>query len=138
MLGILFSLEKKIDLLIQKSPDRPIADNKQSAPFHQRFDGNALLQKPRQEGPYRDRILYKAICADCNKSCEVPFKPSGDRPVYCKECFSTRKNKNIFNAKGNAKPIQPPISHAKPVEKATLSEKPKAAKKKKTKSRGRK
>jgi len=27
----------------------------------------------------------------CNKECEVPFKPSGDRPVYCKECFSKRK-----------------------------------------------
>ncbi|MDD5681408.1 MAG: hypothetical protein PHI59_09245, partial [Candidatus Omnitrophica bacterium] len=28
------------------------------------------------------------------KECEVPFKPSGDRPVYCKECFSKRKAGN--------------------------------------------
>ncbi len=138
MLGILSGLEKKIDILIQKSSNRPQIDNKQPAPFHHRFDGNALNQKPRQEAPYRDRILYKAICADCNKSCEVPFKPSGDRPVYCKECFSTRKNKNIFQAKGNAKPTQPPVSHAKAVEKEPLPEKSKTAKKKKTKLRGRK
>ena len=36
--------------------------------------------------------MFKAMCAECQKDCEVPFKPSGDRPVYCKECFSKRKN----------------------------------------------
>jgi len=38
------------------------------------------------------REMHKAICAECNKECEVPFKPSGDRPVYCRECFQKRKN----------------------------------------------
>ena len=38
------------------------------------------------------REMHKATCADCKKECEVPFKPSGDRPVYCRECFSKRKN----------------------------------------------
>jgi CxxC-x17-CxxC domain-containing protein len=38
------------------------------------------------------REMHKATCADCQKECEVPFKPSGDRPVYCKECFSKRKS----------------------------------------------
>ena len=37
------------------------------------------------------REMHKAICADCKKECEVPFKPSGGRPIYCKECFSKRK-----------------------------------------------
>jgi CxxC-x17-CxxC domain-containing protein len=40
----------------------------------------------------RPRQMHKATCADCKKECEVPFKPSGDRPVYCKECFSKRKD----------------------------------------------
>ena len=40
----------------------------------------------------RPREMYKATCADCKKECEVPFKPSGDRPVYCKECFGKRKD----------------------------------------------
>jgi CxxC-x17-CxxC domain-containing protein len=39
------------------------------------FDRNA----PRQ--------MYKAVCADCGRECEVPFKPSGDRPVLCSICF---------------------------------------------------
>ncbi len=37
------------------------------------------------------REMHKAVCSDCKKECEVPFKPSGDRPIYCKECFSKRK-----------------------------------------------
>ncbi len=39
----------------------------------------------------RPREMHKAVCADCKQECEVPFKPSGDRPVYCKDCFSKRK-----------------------------------------------
>ena len=39
----------------------------------------------------RPREMHKAVCADCKKECEVPFRPSGDRPVYCKECFGKRK-----------------------------------------------
>ena len=27
------------------------------------------------------REMSKATCSDCGKECEVPFKPSGDRPV---------------------------------------------------------
>lgn len=37
------------------------------------------------------RETHKAICADCQKECEVPFKPRGDRPVYCLDCFKKRK-----------------------------------------------
>ncbi len=31
--------------------------------------------------------MYNAICADCGKTCQVPFKPNGMKPVYCKDCF---------------------------------------------------
>jgi len=38
------------------------------------------------------REMFKATCAECKKECEVPFKPREDRPVYCKECFSKRRD----------------------------------------------
>ena len=34
-----------------------------------------------------DREMFPATCAECGKSTTVPFRPSGDKPVYCKECF---------------------------------------------------
>jgi CxxC-x17-CxxC domain-containing protein len=35
--------------------------------------------------------MHKAICDECHKSCEVPFRPSGDKPVYCNECFGSKR-----------------------------------------------
>ena len=37
------------------------------------------------------REMHKAICAECGEECDIPFKPSGDRPVYCRECFQKHK-----------------------------------------------
>ncbi len=31
--------------------------------------------------------MHQTICSDCGKSCEVPFRPSGDKPVFCSDCF---------------------------------------------------
>lgn len=31
--------------------------------------------------------LYKTSCAKCQNACEVPFRPNGMKPVYCKDCF---------------------------------------------------
>lgn len=38
-------------------------------------------------GDRGEREMFKATCAECGRPCEVPFRPSGDRPVYCKDCF---------------------------------------------------
>ncbi len=37
------------------------------------------------------REMHKAVCADCKKECEVPFKPSEDKPVYCRDCFQKHR-----------------------------------------------
>ena len=42
-----------------------------------------------------NREMYKVTCADCGKETEVPFKPDGSRPVYCKECFQKHKPKRF-------------------------------------------
>ena len=34
--------------------------------------------------------MHKATCSACGKTCEVPFRPTGEKPVYCKECFAER------------------------------------------------
>ncbi|MCE8429389.1 MAG: hypothetical protein J5U19_13485 [Candidatus Methanoperedens sp.] len=39
------------------------------------------------------REMHKATCADCGQETEVPFAPSGDRPVYCRECYQKHKPK---------------------------------------------
>jgi len=38
-----------------------------------------------------DRQMFSVVCDDCGNETEVPFRPSQDRPVYCKDCFGRRK-----------------------------------------------
>jgi CxxC-x17-CxxC domain-containing protein len=39
-----------------------------------------------------NRKIYDATCFECGQETQVPFKPSGDRPIYCKECYQKRRN----------------------------------------------
>lgn len=38
-----------------------------------------------------EREFHSAICAGCGQEARLPFKPRGDRPVYCSNCFQTQK-----------------------------------------------
>ncbi|HEV3156482.1 MAG TPA: zinc-ribbon domain containing protein [Candidatus Baltobacteraceae bacterium] len=38
------------------------------------------------------REMFQATCSACGKVAEVPFQPRGDKPVYCRDCFSKRPN----------------------------------------------
>jgi DNA-directed RNA polymerase len=37
------------------------------------------------------REMHKAVCSDCGKETEVPFKPTEGRPVYCRDCFQKHR-----------------------------------------------
>ena len=37
------------------------------------------------------REMHKVTCSDCGQETEVPFKPDGSRPVYCRDCFQKHK-----------------------------------------------
>jgi len=37
------------------------------------------------------REMHKAVCSECGKECEVPFKPTEGKPVFCRECFAKRR-----------------------------------------------
>lgn len=39
----------------------------------------------------RDNTMHKATCSECGKSCQVPFRPLGDKPVYCSNCFAAKR-----------------------------------------------
>ncbi|MDO8522800.1 MAG: hypothetical protein Q7S12_00735 [bacterium] len=40
----------------------------------------------------REITMHKAICSNCNQSCEVPFRPTGEKPVYCNNCFGKMRD----------------------------------------------
>jgi len=48
-----------------------------------------------------DREMHKAVCSDCGKDCEVPFKPTEGKPVKCQDCFRKNRPERSFNNNRN-------------------------------------
>lgn len=42
-------------------------------------------------GGRRDREMFDVTCSSCGQPAQVPFQPSGDKPVYCSSCFEKRR-----------------------------------------------
>ena len=42
-------------------------------------------------GPRPPREMHKAVCTECGQECEVPFKPTEGKPVFCNECFKKKR-----------------------------------------------
>ena len=42
----------------------------------------------------RPMTMHKAVCSKCGKDCQLPFRPNGNRAVFCSSCFEDQKNEN--------------------------------------------
>ncbi len=81
------------ELPFQPSGDRPV------------YCSNCLREKRQTRGggsgsgsygggarPQRQMYDVNLTCADCGKAItQLPFQPSGDRPVYCSDCNRNRR-----------------------------------------------
>ena len=34
--------------------------------------------------------MHDAVCDECGNDCQVPFRPSGEKPIYCSNCFEQK------------------------------------------------
>lgn len=48
-------------------------------------------RKQNRGGFQQQREMHDVVCAACGAETQVPFRPSSDRPVYCRDCFSQNK-----------------------------------------------
>ena len=111
----LIALDKKVDILVHRSlPERSPAPKPLS-----------ITPPANPHNHNKGREQHKAICADCRKECTIPFKPTGDRPVYCQDCFSRRKVIRLSGIKVEDKPQE-----AAPVQKSEIKKKKAVAVKK--------
>lgn len=71
-----------------RSPRRNMTSPQRSrgrSDFRDRDSGGFERKKPR---------MNKVICDKCGMQCEVPFKPTGDKPVLCSDCFKKKGGSN--------------------------------------------
>lgn len=67
----------------------------------------------RNDGP---REMFKTTCSSCGKECEVPFRPTTGKPVYCSDCFEKvggRDSGDRRPERRNDRPQDPRIDNSK-------------------------
>jgi CxxC-x17-CxxC domain-containing protein len=47
---------------------------------------------PARSGSYDSaRPMYSATCSSCGREARIPFQPTGSKPVYCSDCFTSQR-----------------------------------------------
>jgi len=54
-------------------------------------NGNGGGEANGNRGPRGDREMFDATCAACGAPARVPFRPAAGRPVYCRDCYTSRQ-----------------------------------------------
>lgn len=50
--------------------------------------------------------MHDAVCDECGRNCQVPFRPTGDKPIYCSECFEKRGGGSDKNRPDSRSPFR--------------------------------
>ncbi len=77
-------------------------DNNKTGGFNRKDSGRPNFQKNNFGGgkSFGNRgpvTMYKAVCDQCKKACEVPFRPTEGKPVYCNDCFGKKRESSPSN-----------------------------------------
>lgn len=53
------------------------------------FMGNFNRSRSGGGGDFRNRpvTMHQAVCDNCRKECQVPFRPTSGKPIFCSSCF---------------------------------------------------
>ncbi len=47
----------------------------------------------------RDSVMHTVVCDNCGIDCEVPFRPTKGKPIYCDKCFGNTKGQDTDQLK---------------------------------------
>jgi CxxC-x17-CxxC domain-containing protein len=84
------SIEKKLDMLLSQRQSSSAPSREFSPARREARDG---FSRDRGDSFAPKRELTRVQCAKCGNACEVPFRPTGDRPVYCRDCFGKNQDR---------------------------------------------
>ncbi|NQV08302.1 hypothetical protein HQ529_00450 [Candidatus Woesearchaeota archaeon] len=70
---------------------------------HHSSRGSGRESPSRQVKNRRDLDMTKVICSSCGDECEVPFKPTTNKPLFCSNCF--KKEGGSSSSRGSSKDL---------------------------------
>ncbi|MBI4039068.1 hypothetical protein HY384_03875 [Candidatus Daviesbacteria bacterium] len=56
----------------------------------------------KDRGPRGPVEMHKAICDKCRKECEVPFRPTSGKPIFCSNCFKSNRGSDTRSFEGRS------------------------------------
>ena len=57
-------------------------------------------------GAHSSDEVHKTTCDGCHAACEVPFRPNGKKPVYCRNCYKGKETTTSFTGQAFSRPIE--------------------------------
>ncbi|MCL4365945.1 hypothetical protein M1437_01830 [Patescibacteria group bacterium] len=54
--------------------------------------GRGFERRDFNRGSRRPVQMHQAVCDNCGQSCEVPFRPTSGKPIFCSNCFEKNRN----------------------------------------------
>ncbi len=54
----------------------------------------------RRDRDSRPAEMHQAVCDGCGSDCEVPFRPTSGKPVYCNDCFKKNDTRSSRSSAG--------------------------------------
>lgn len=68
-----------------------------------RFGGGRGRNNDRNRSFDRGRSeMFEATCDECGKRCQLPFRPTGSKPVFCSDCFRQSEGGRSSNNNSNS------------------------------------
>lgn len=61
-----------------------------------RFGGRSSERRSFDSSRQRSE-MFNTVCDECGKNCSVPFKPTGNKKVYCSDCFERQGGRESSN-----------------------------------------
>lgn len=93
---------KRCEVPFRPSGDKPVYC---SICFENRDGGGDRSERrSSRDGGFESKRMFDAICDKCNKDCQVPFKPSSDKPIYCNDCFGKGEERGKRNFAATSAP----------------------------------
>ncbi|MFI5260443.1 MAG: CxxC-x17-CxxC domain-containing protein [Candidatus Paceibacteria bacterium] len=57
-------------------------------------------------GAHSSEEAHKTTCDGCHAACEVPFRPNGKKPVYCRNCYKGKETTTSFTGQPFSRPTE--------------------------------
>jgi len=64
--------------------------------FERRNNFNRDRGNSRGRGERRSTTMFDTVCDKCGRDCQVPFRPTGEKPVYCSNCYEKQSDNSSY------------------------------------------